>query len=242
MMFASLAVAASSLALSANALLVAPSLEAIDGPITAAGAMGVDPLNQVVKLECKGCPFAKEVDGKKTWVEGVDNSLVCISIYPSVSMYTNPSIFNRKTPSTNIVNVADDKIPRRTFLPGTTPNQRRPDLPRQTPSPRTGLRLADRIERVGSRFHQQSILGEEVVLFVGETQLRGDRAGHQIEDLQHGTHHRDVQNHLTRWKTHRRQDRGRQSHGHQDSRREALDRQGREGRIERRWWPSPWTL
>ncbi|KAI9882972.1 MAG: hypothetical protein M1823_005276 [Watsoniomyces obsoletus] len=77
MMFASLAVAAaSSLALSANALLVTPSIEAIHGPITAAGAIGVDPLNQVVKLECKGCPFAKEVDGKKTWVQDVDNSLM----------------------------------------------------------------------------------------------------------------------------------------------------------------------
>lgn len=77
MLFRSVAVA-SSLALTARGFLVPPSIEsATVGESLNALSLGVDPSNNLVKLECKGCPFAKSSpEGKTEWVDDVQNSLV----------------------------------------------------------------------------------------------------------------------------------------------------------------------
>lgn len=79
MMLRSLTLLTASSSLAA-ALTILPSVDAVAGldQLSAAGGV-VDTRNQLVKLECKGCPFAKEdgeSEGGIRWVDDVPNSLV----------------------------------------------------------------------------------------------------------------------------------------------------------------------
>lgn len=65
---------AATLALAAEAIMLPPNV-AVPG-LTEVNA-AADPHSDLVKVACPGCPFAegKEV---KTWIEGVENSLVSL--------------------------------------------------------------------------------------------------------------------------------------------------------------------